>query len=433
MAKEEMTTGQQPIPRWRTNYTYILLFLLYMFDYIDRYVIVSLFPFLKSDWGLTDMELGLLVSAVFWSILVFTLPVGALIDRWSRKKSIGIMSIFWSIATLAGAFTLNFKQLFATRLAIGAGEAGYVPGGGAMISALFPPEKRARMFGIWQAAIPLGSALGVALGGYIALNFGWRHALGIVAVPGFIIAIMFFWVKDYKTVDLVKSVPAENAVSKAKMSWRDIFAEFFRSKSLIMVNLAFAACAFTTVALTSWLPSYFQRFEGMPIEKAGLMASVVMLLAVVGAPVGGFLTDRWFKKNVRARMLFPAITTLLSAVLLFIALFLLHGNALMGMLLAMGVTIIMFAPGAVAVTQDVVHPGLRSTSLSICIVVQHLLGSALGPLAIGSLSDQYGLDKALLVLPAFLLLAGILFFIGSFYYQKDVAKAEKVQIVFEGA
>jgi fucose permease len=132
-------------------------------------------------------------------------------------------------------------------------------------------------------------------------------------------------------------------------------------------------------------------------------------------------------------MLLPAITTSLSAVLLFLGLFLLHGNALMGMLLAAGVTIIMFAPGAVAVTQDVVHPGLRSTSLSICIVVQHLLGSALGPLAIGSLSDQYGLDKAMLVLPAFLLLAGILFFIGSFYYRKDVEKAEKVEVVFEGA
>jgi predicted MFS family arabinose efflux permease len=274
-----------------------------------------------------------------------------------------------------------------------------------MISALFPPEKRARMFGIWQSAIPLGSALGVALGGFIAATFGWRHALGIVAIPGFLIAIMFFWVKDYKTVELVKSVPSENALSKAKMNLRDIFGEFFRSKSLIMVNLAFAACAFTTVALTSWLPSYFQRFEGMPVEKAGLMASVVMLLAVVGAPVGGLLTDQWFKKQAKARMLLPAITTSLSAVFLFVALFLLHGNVLMGMLLAVGVTIIMFAPGAVAVTQDVVHPGLRSTSLSICIVVQHLLGSALGPWPSGAFrSVRTGQSNA--GASAFLLLAG---------------------------
>ncbi len=429
--KEELLAEKPIYPRWRAYYAYILLFLLYMFDYIDRYVIVSLFPFLKNDWGLTDTELGLLVSAVFWSILVFTLPIGALIDRWSRKKSIGIMSIFWSLATLAGAFTANFRQLFTTRCAVGVGEAGYVPGGVAMISAHFPQEKRARMVGIWQAAIPLGSAIGVAVGGLIAQYFGWRHALGIVAIPGFLVAVLFFWVKDYKTVELVKSVPTENEVSKVRMSKRDIVRELFRSKSLVLDNLAFAACAFTTVALTSWLPSYFQRFEGLPIERAGLMSSVVMLLAVVGAPLGGFLTDQWFKKRINARLLLPAISSAISALLLFIGFFMLHGSDQFGILLVVGVTIIMFAPGAVAVTQDVVHPGLRSTSLSICIVVQHLLGSALGPLAIGALSDQYGLDKAMLCLPAFLLLAGILFFAGSFFYRRDVESVEKVEIVFE--
>lgn len=429
--KEEMLAEKPIYPRWRAYYAYILLFLLYMFDYIDRYVIVSLFPFLKNDWGLSDTECGLLVSAVFWSILIFTLPIGALIDRWSRKKSIGIMSIFWSLATLAGAFTTNFKQLFTTRCAVGVGEAGYVPGGVAMISALFPREKRARMVGIWQAAIPLGSAIGVAVGGLIAQYFGWRHALGIVAIPGFLVAVLFFWVKDYKTVELVKSVPIENAVSKARMSKRDIVKELFRSKSFILDNLGFAGCAFTTVALTSWLPSYFQRFEGLPIERAGLMSSVVMLLAVVGAPLGGFLTDQWFKKNANARLLLPAITSTVSALLLFIGFFTLHGNNLFFLLLVAGITIIMFAPGAVAVTQDVIHPGLRSTSVSICIVVQHLLGSAPGPLVIGALSDQYGLDKAMLYLPAFLLLAGILFLAASFFYKQDVARAEKVELVFE--
>ena len=430
MQKEERPDKQVQM-QGHAVYAYVLLFLLYMFDYIDRYVVVSLFPFLKQDWGLTDTELGLLVSAVFWSILVFTLPIGALIDRWSRKKSIGIMSIFWSLATLAGAFTTNFKLLFATRCAIGAGEAGYVPGGGAMISALFSPEKRARMFGIWQAAIPLGSALGVAIGGFIAANFGWRHALGVVAIPGFILAVMFFWVRDYKTVELVKSTPAENTDATVRMSKLDILKELFRSRSLVMVNLAFAACAFTTVALTSWLPSYFQRFEGIPIERAGLMSSVVMLLAVVGAPLGGFLTDQWLKKKDSARMLLPAVSSAVSAVLLFICFSMLHGALFFATLLLMGVTIIMFAPGAAAVTQDVVHPGLRSTSLSICIVVQHLLGSAPGPLVIGAISDQYGLDKAMMFLPAFLLLAAILFFAGSFFYKKDVEGAAKVKLVFE--
>ena len=190
-------------------FAFTLLFLLYMFDYIDRTVIVSLFPFLKKDWGLTDTQCGLLVSAVYWSILIFSLPVSILIDRWSRKKCIGLMALFWGLATLACAFTRNFSQLFVTRAAIGIGEAGYAPGGTAMISAAFAPQNRAKMLGIWNASIPLGSALGIVIGGFIAEHWGWRNAFGIVAIPGILVALLFFYVRDYQTVELVQTVDEE--------------------------------------------------------------------------------------------------------------------------------------------------------------------------------------------------------------------------------
>ena len=180
-------------------YIFALLFLLYMFDYIDRMVVVSLFPFLKADFGLSDTQCGLLVSTVYWSIVVLSVPISVIIDRWSRKKSIGLMALFWSAATVACAFTKNFSQLFIASTAIGVGEAGYAPGGTAMISALFPEKMRSLIVGLWTAALPLGSAIGIMLGGYIATHYGWRQAFGIVALPGFIVAILFFFVRDYKT------------------------------------------------------------------------------------------------------------------------------------------------------------------------------------------------------------------------------------------
>ena len=115
------------------------------------------------------------------------------------------MAVIWSIATVCCAFTRNFTQLSAARIAVGAGEAGYAPGGTAMISALFPEKKRSLMVGLWTAALPLGSAIGIVAGGYIAVHFGWRHAFGIVALPGFLIAILFFFVRDYKTINLEKT------------------------------------------------------------------------------------------------------------------------------------------------------------------------------------------------------------------------------------
>ena len=207
--------------RGYTNYVFVLLFLLYMFDYVDRMVITSLFPFLKTDWGLTDTQCGMLVSAVYWSIVLFTFPVSILVDRWSRRKTIGLMALVWSAATGLSAFSRTFRQLFYARSIIGVGEAGYAPGGSAMISALYPAGKRSWMMGLWNASIPLGSAIGVAIGGLIAAKLGWRQALGIVAIPGMIVAILFFFVKDYKTIGLVKEDAAKGlsgATKKVRMS-----------------------------------------------------------------------------------------------------------------------------------------------------------------------------------------------------------------------
>src|SRR5574344_2432388 len=114
-------------PKRYTNYVFILLFLLYMFDYIDRVVVTSMFTSIERDMGITHTKSGLLVSAVYWSIVLLTFPVSILVDRWSRSKTIGIMAILWSVATALCALTGNFMQLFFTRLLIGTGEAGYAP------------------------------------------------------------------------------------------------------------------------------------------------------------------------------------------------------------------------------------------------------------------------------------------------------------------
>ena len=227
-----------------TNYIFILLFLLYFFDYVDRLVVTSLFPFIKADWGITDAQCGMLVSAVYWSIVIFTFPVSILVDRWSRKKSIGLIAIIWSLATAACAMTRNFSQLRAARMLIGIGEAGYAPGGTAMIAGLYPEEKRSRMMGIWNMSIPLGSAVGIALGGIIATHWGWRHAFGLVALPGLIVAILFFFVKDYKTVELTKTVKETSA--KVKMKTGEIAREFLHTPSLILTYFGFAAMVFVS-------------------------------------------------------------------------------------------------------------------------------------------------------------------------------------------
>jgi len=429
--------GRQSIPdgylmsKGYSYFVFALLFLLYMFDYIDRMVVVSLFPYLQEDFGLSDTQCGLLVSTVYWSIVILSVPISVIIDRWSRKKSIGIMALCWSAATVSCAFTKNFTQLFIARTAIGVGEAGYAPGGTALIAALFPEKMRSMIVGLWTAALPLGSALGIVLGGYIAAHFGWRQAFGIVALPGFLVAILFFFVRDYKTVGLGKSA-GPLAANAGKMKSLEIAREFSRTPSLLLTYLAFAGCMFLTAAYLSWLPTYYQRVDNLPAEQAALKGSLVMLLAVVGFPLGGFITDRWRKKRVTARLLFPAISSLATGMIFLLAFYGLRGPAQYLLVLLGGMAASAFSPAAIAVTQDVVHPGLRATSYSFCVISQNLFGSSLGPLFVGAVSDRYGIHAALTLVPFFSILAGFIFFLASFFYEKDLAKVEKIALSIEG-
>ncbi|MGC8809234.1 MAG: MFS transporter [bacterium] len=417
-----------------THYIFILLWLLYFFDYVDRMVVISLFPFLKAEWGLTDAQCGALVSAVYWAIVIFSFPTSIIIDRWSRKKSIGLMATFWSLATAACAFTKSFGQLFIARTAIGLGEAGYAPGGTAMISALYPENKRSMMVGIWNTSIPLGMAAGIVLGGFMATHWGWRHAFGIVALPGLIVAVLFFFVKDYKTVELEKTVKVQNEIKSGrhKMTKREIVREFTHTPSLLCTYLGFVGMMFITISVSTFLPTYFQRVQGVPLQKASLLTSGIMLMAIIGSPLGGWLADLWMKKKIQARLLLASISAFLAAALFFVAINIPATGAMQYVIFLLGgIASIGWASSAIAVTQDVVHPGLRAISYGLCVIVQNLLGSSLGPVVTGAFSDKYGIATALQIACIMPLFSAFIFYLGSRFYRPDLEKVEKITLVAE--
>jgi MFS family permease len=408
-----------------SNYVFILLFLLYLFDYADRMVVNSMFTSIQKDWFISDTQCGWLVSVIYLAIGILTFPVSILVDRWSRTKTIGIMAIVWSLATALCAFTGNYVQLFMARIIIGFGEAGYAPGGSALISGMYPIEKRSKMMGLWNASIPLGSAIGVTLGGIIAQSLGWKHAFGLVAIPGLIIAVLFLFVKDYKTVDL-SFVDKNN--NKIKMERQDIFREFLSKPSVIFTYFGMACVVFVTTAMMVWLPKYFETERGIDAKTSGTLAGAVMVLALVGAPLGGILIDKWRKSRSDARLLFPAISTFVSALILFVAFLLLKGTGQLIFLFGFGILVMTFIAGAAAVTQDVIHPGLRATSYAIAVAVQNLLGSFTAPIVLGKISDLSNLRTAMSILPFVLMAGALLFYIGSRYYLTDMNKVASIKL-----
>jgi hypothetical protein len=179
------------------------LSLLMTFDFADRMIIAGLLPIIKEEWRITDTEAGLLSSVLYLGMVIFVFPASLLIDRWSRLKMASLTGVFWSLSSAAGAWTKSFSELVVTRAFVGIGEAGYAPAAYVWISAAFPGRRRQLALGIFSTGQPIGMAVGVALGGYVGKMLGWHQALGLMAAPGLLIAILIYRGRDYQNLPVV--------------------------------------------------------------------------------------------------------------------------------------------------------------------------------------------------------------------------------------
>src|SRR5262252_3965948 len=165
-----------PAPRRYAWAAFAILFGLMLVDYVDRQVVVSMFTHLKAEWSLSDSQLGGLVSIVSITVALGAVPLALLADRWSRVKSIFLMALVWSLATLSCAFAGSYAELLGARSIVGVGEAAYGTVGAALIATLFPARMRSSVMGFFFMAAILGSVLGVVLGGVIAQRWSWQAA-----------------------------------------------------------------------------------------------------------------------------------------------------------------------------------------------------------------------------------------------------------------
>lgn len=415
----------------QAHYILFLLFFAYLLDYANRNVIYSLFPLIKQEMGLSDTQLGALSTVISITIGVIVLPVSVLVDRWSRRKTISIMIFFWSIATLACGQARNYTQLLMARALIGVGEAGYAPGGTAMISASYPEKRRSLALGVWNASIPLGIGLGMVVGGYFGRHSTWKAAFNWVALPGIALAVLVWFMRDYQTVALKDDQGNEGSLRLSRGLLRSSL-RLLAVPSLVFTCLGFALNQAATNAILAWLPSYYTRYLGMEVDRAGMVTAVLAFSVFLGAPLGGLLADAWSKTRANAKMIFPALTSFLTGVVLFGSFFMPDVGLLRTAVnICFGITMVAYVAPSAAVTQDVVHPGLRAIAYAFNVVTMHMVVGGWSPLIIGYFSDRIGLRSAMMFIPVFCLLASIFFLIGSRYYARDKARAVKVELVPE--
>jgi MFS family permease len=304
------------------------------------------------------------------------------------------MALVWSGFTFMTGMGKSFLGILIPRFLVGVGEAGFTSGGTPLIGASFPDKGRSLVMGIFNMAVPLGSALGLIIGGAISVKYGWRMAFYVFAVPGIILALLALYMKDYKTVRNIDEFGQKISFFRSAVS-------LFSIPTLKWLYIGFGLQNFMCFAFLVWAAPLVMRTNGVDAQKAGMLVGIIGLMAIFGAIFGGLAADLWQKKNPRGRMLTAATSLLIATVLFFFA-----------------------------ATQDVTPPSLKGVSWGMAVFCCYVFGGAWSPLLVGAISDglgggAYGIKIGLLLTTLGGLAGAFFYWLSARHYSTDMEKAQK--------
>ena len=385
----------------------VLLTALNFVNYIDRYILPGVQEQIKGEFRLTDEQIG---SLTLWFMLAYMLtsPItGWLGDRFPRKPMIVIAALFWSSINFFTATVHSYDSLNIRHAALGVGEASFGIFAPALLSDFYPEGQRNRVLTIFNVAIPVGAALGYLVGGTVGERFGWRMSFIVSAIPGVIIALLIaFLMKE----------PARGASQqdKAKLEKGTVLS-LLKNKAYLTSILGYAAVTFSLGGISWWMPSFLERVGGHSQSSAAfLMGAITVVTGLGGTITGGIIAQRWSRKTSKALYLVPAISAALAVPPALVCFF--GPKSLTIPSLAIAIFFIFLGTGPVnAATVNAVRPEIRATALAGQLFIIHALGDAISPRVIGAVSDRSNLNIGLGSTLITLVLASIIFFIGSRY------------------
>lgn len=405
------------LPKWKIWYTMIVLYVLFFLDLATRSIISPMFPILQKEFGLSDTQLGWLSTIVLAMVGLLSIPLSYVIDRWRRGKMISLMAIVWSIASLCSGFAVNFTQLLSMRAVLGVGEASFNSGGQSLIMAMIKKSRRATITGLWTTATSLGMGCGMLIGGWVALNYGWRTAFIVVAIPGIIFGIMAWFMPDYK--NRPKGTDEENDINKP--SFVDTMKDILKNKTLVALFISFGLAYLFINSLVYWLPTYFTRYMGMDVATAGTLTGVVLISALLSSPVGGLIGDRISRNKPKNKMLLCWLCMVFSLCSFVCAMV----YNIWPLFIAVSFFQFMSLPVQNTASQEIVPFFQRATTYGVYIFCMFFLGGLWGPAITGMVSDASSLQIAFWINGAILFVACIGYFLTYRFFNGDFYRARK--------
>lgn len=362
------------------NYALALLLLAYIFNFVDRQIVGVLAIAIKADLHLTDTQLGLLgglAFAIFYTSL--GIPIALLADRWSRVKILSLALALWSGFTAICGLAQNFWQLFFARMGVGVGEAGGVAPAYSLIADYFPEGRRARALAIFACGIPIGSALGVVAGGWLAAHIDWRTAFLLVGFAGLPLALL---------IRMTVVEPARATAGTEPPRLIEVLRILAPKPSFWFLSFGSAFAAVPLYGLMFWLPSLLRRSYGLELLNLSLYyGSIILVGGIAGLWLGGAIGDR-LASRPQSHGYIPAITVLLAGPAYAIAIF--APNLTLGwflLVIPQALSIIYVGP-VVAAIQQVAPAHVRATASAIYLFIGNLIGYGIGTVFFGFLSDM---------------------------------------------
>ncbi len=397
---------------------FALSFGLLISDYMARQVLNAVFPLLKAEWVLSDAQLGLLSGVVALMVGLLTFPLSLLADRWGRVKSLTLMAVLWSVATLLCAAAANYSQMLVGRILVGVGEAAYGSVGIALVISVFPSRMRATLSAAFMAGGLFGQVLGVAVGGEIAGTYGWRAAFMAIGLAGLVLAIIFPLVVRENEV----ANASETSGLVGQKLARPPLKSLFSSRSVKLAYVGSGLQLFTSASLPAWLPTYFGRYYDMSVAEAGRMSALFFIACGAGMILCGIASDRVARNRPDHKILLASAYSIGTAIALSGAMLCPPGLMQLTLLgLAMFLVAGTVGPAG-AMVANLTPVAIHGTAFATLTLANNLIGLAPGPIITGWIADNFNLHFAFQLLPIVGVTAACVFAFARRSYLADLAR-----------
>jgi len=411
-----------PVSRPYAWVVFGLVFGLLLSDYMSRQVLNAVFPLLKSEWHLSDTQLGSLSGIVSVMVGVLAIPLSIVADRWGRVMSLRMMALLWTAATVGCGFAWSYEDMLGLRFLVGVGEAAYGSVGVAVILSVFPAHLRSTLAGSFLAGGIFGSVLGMAIGGAVGAHLGWRWSFYAMGLFGLVLLVAFSLCVSEKRLGREQRTARASGERAQPLRFRGLLPGLFSARSVIFAYLGSGLQLYIVGSLVAWMPSYFNRYYGLATDRASALAALFVLVSGVGMIACGSLTDRFSHRRPERKFAMAMAYSLATCVLLAIA-FRVPLGTLQLVLIAFGILLAGGTTGpATAMVANVTHPSIHATAFATLSLANNLLGMAPGPIVTGALADRFGLLAALQWAPFACLAAAAMFFAGRRHYAGDIAR-----------